>query len=75
MTNEQSREMSLQALSFAFVASTFGTGGSTYLLHICDGIELAFFAVCLAIAVVIMCASGSELVWQLWHNYKRGKHD
>jgi hypothetical protein len=67
MTNEESKEISLQALSFLFIVTAFGTGGFSYLLHICDGIELAFLAVCLVIAVVIMCASGSELVWRLWH--------
>ena len=75
MINKESKEISLQALSFLFIVTAFGTGGFTYLLYICDGIEVAFLAVCLVIAVVTMSASGCEIVWRLWHNYKCGKHD
>ena len=65
--------MSLQALSFMFIVAAFGTGIFPYLLHICDGIELPFLAVCLVLSSIMMSASGSELVVRLWQNYKRGK--
>jgi uncharacterized membrane protein (DUF441 family) len=63
----------LQPFTFGFIVSLISIGGFTYLLHSCNGFELAVFAVGLVVAVVGGVACGLTIEKEVRNRIKAKK--